>query len=246
MFNMAFSQGYSSCNAERHLLQRSYEDLIALVSKSMETESDGLKARLYDIWIDFSVTEEVKNNLSEPYNNELESLQERNIRAQRVVYIGLYSVIWEQGLLEICKQWKIEIKKAPDESQQLDDNATESKNNKNKENKKSQFGAKDYLFSICGKEYSGIQDFLCNPLRELRNVFVHGWRQVEKGKENNQLAQIKRILQEYPDVELIMHSGECYFKSWRGLSFVLSLMCKELDEVEGIARAKYEANRSKQ
>lgn len=243
MFNMAFSQGYSSCNAERHLLQRSYEDLIALVSKSMETESDGLKARLYDIWIDFSVTEEEKNNLSEPYNNELESLQERNIRAQRVVYIGLYSVIWEQGLLEICKQWKIEIKKAPNESPKMEDAATESKK---KKSNKSQFDAKDYLFSICGKEYSGIQDFICNPLRELRNVFVHGWRQVEKGKENKQLAQIKRILPEYPHVELVMHSGECYFKSWNGLNFVLSLMCKELDEVEGIARAKYEANRSKQ
>lgn len=146
---MTVAKGMSNCKAERDFVLQGFREQLEVVEQAQEQQEYCFKSHLYDILIDSSITEEEKRTLMAPWYDQLQELEERNIRIRRSIFIGLYSFL-EISLKEIAEKVK----------------------GSNKFNEK--LGGLKCFKAIYGENIPQSAGEINDYVRELRNYIVHG------------------------------------------------------------------------
>lgn len=214
---MSVAKGMSNNHAERNIALQGFYEQLDVAQQSQNAQETSIKAKLYDIISDISLTEENRNCLKMPLLNALEDIQNAHLRIRSSILIGLYS-FWEVALYNIISSQQSEV--------QCYDN-TISSNNKTS---KSKTGI--YLDLIYGNNIPSTSILLNGAIREFRNYIVHG--KLSSSKKES----IKTLETSNPGLCIRTICGECVITSYSGLRKLLDIIVRELDNAEYTSKMK--------
>ncbi len=206
---MTIAKGRTNCKAERDIVHQGFCEQLEILKESQQSQENIFKAHLYDIITDYSISNEEKSTLKNPWIQQLQELEERHIRIMRSMFIGLYS-FWEVSLMNIVETHIsscVDLKKSTS-------------------NKSKKMGVEDYLKQIYGKNYPTTVEVINKNIRELRNYLVHGSLNTYRQSLINDLAN------NFPEMRIQIDCGEYYISDYSGLYFLLELFTHELDNAE--------------
>ncbi|MCM1072041.1 MAG: hypothetical protein NC210_08765 [[Clostridium] fimetarium] len=201
---MPFAKGLSICEDERRLVLQGFTEQLNILEAAEQNQENSLKAQLYDIITDFSLTDEEKSDLKRPYQSFLQELEERHIRIRRSVFMGIYA-FWELSLMEIVRtHFSKEL---------LSKNST-------------RMGAYDYLTVIYGADLPAPVEIINTHIREFRNYLVHG------SLNEDRATSINYLIKSHPTIGIKGSNVGYYLSDYKGLRTLLDLFSQELDNAE--------------
>lgn len=205
---MPCAKGLSICEDERRLVLQGFTEQLNILEAAEQNQENSLKAQLYDIITDFSLTDEEKSDQKRPYQNFLQELGERHIRIRRSVFMGIYA-FWELSLMEIVRA---HFSKEHLE-QLLSKNST-------------RMGAHDYLTVIYGNSSPAPVEIINTHIRKFRNYLVHG------SLNEDRATSINYLIKSYPTIGIKGSNVGYYLSDYKGLRTLLDLFSHELDNAE--------------
>lgn len=214
---MSFAKGRTNCEAERDTTAQGFRELLEALKRAKNQVEVEVKAELYDIINDKSLSEQERRERMKPFEDVLTEQEESDIRIRRTILIGLFS-FWELSLKDLCKYYKI--------------NVTKIKSSKKESKSKNVpiFGENDYLNAIFRDIRPKNIGLISSQIRELRNYMTHG-----SAYEDRQ-ATIDSIISSYPEL-CVAKSGHDYFiSSYDGLDKMLQIINDGLTIAEKTAR----------
>lgn len=205
---MAIAKGRTDCKAERDLVLQGFREQLQILADSQNEQEDLVKARLFDLITDRTLSDEEKYTLKRPWSDHLHELEERHIRIRRSVFIGLYS-FWEVSLMNIANT----------HIPAMVENARKSKKSKN-------LGASDYLKMIYGGKLPSLVNLIDNNIREFRNYLVHGTLTEERE------SLISTLANSHTEFCIRGISKTYFIDNYKGVSEILMLFSKELENAD--------------
>lgn len=209
---MTIAKGRTNCKAERDLVFQGFTEQIQILEASQVEQENLLKARLYDVITDTSLSEEEKETQQLPWHTEFQELEEKHTRIRRSLFIGLYS-FWEVSLLDIVNTH------ITDYLEKLQSLSKESWH-------KPYLGAKDYAKLIYEEKIPENTHLINQNICEFRNYMVHG-SSIEKRE-----SYIKELSEKYPEFYIEAKLKSYFISDYNGLKSILSLFSRELDNAE--------------
>lgn len=172
---MAIAKGKSCFMDELDILKDTLENMINSTEFKFRDIIDSLKAKLFDIEHDSTISTEERNTLSCPCFIELERyVYQRNISRNKLV-ICIYSMC-EATLASICKDYNYVILKEPVHS--IKPIYCPNLNGREcnvKRSKKSNFYINDYLYTLnCNYAVDWVDAYIVSTaIKNLRNYLTH-------------------------------------------------------------------------
>lgn len=212
---MAIAKGRTNCKAERDIVKQGFEEQLKILVAYNKQQEASLKSELYDILTDFSKSTEEKRSESVPLYNQLQELEDQNIRIRRAIFIGMYS-FWEVSIKEILNTYSPFCVKS--------EKKTSKKNKKNI--------LTHYLSEIYPECAPPLVDIINHNIREFRNYSVHGTL------SNSREKAINELIQSHPEFCIKSVDRSYYIDNFKGLNAILKLFQNELDNAEDTIKNK--------
>lgn len=205
---MTIAKGQSNCKAERALVLLGFDELLQILAESQIEQENLLKAKLYDIVTDNSLSDDEKYTLKRSLTDQLQDIEERHARIRRSIFIGIYS-FWEVSLMNIVNTSfsMEELEKILSKKQQ-------------------NIGVQDYLKMIYGEKLPTIVYDISKHFRELRNYLVHGTL------DDKRKLSMDYLISAYHEIDIKNSGNNFYFGNYNGLKSILLLFSRELDNAE--------------
>lgn len=199
--------------AETDLLELSLKNMIGSVESYFDQEINSLKAQIFDIEHDKSLSEE-RYSLCKPYYDQLEESETQRFHARNKLVTCIYSIC-EASLAGICKQYKIPLKFSPQNRSKKDHYFT------------------DYLFSI-GVDYTNAVNsnssyVVYNAIKELRNTLTHC------GEDNQKASKAVKLMKKVGFAGIENYNGVIRIETKNVLEEILNHCKKMLIDSENTA-----------
>lgn len=204
---MAIAKGRTNREAERDMIIQELRDLINVVKQSKEQNDEKIKAQLYDIVSEVSISEEELQTRKSPLIDVLSEIEETHIRIRHIILIGIFS-FWELSIKDIL---------------QIHDLTTTNKSKKS--------NLRKCINSIYGDVLPEKISIMDGGLRELRNYYTHG-----DLKKNKDLI-IQNLIKHHPEFGITKSCSGYYLNSYSGVEAILNFVIEALHDAESIAVA---------
>lgn len=213
--NMAFAKGRTCMMAEVDSLKETIEKMIRFTEDKFEASTVSLKAGIFDLEHDSSLSAEEIRTSAQVYYDELDNISRQKIQSRNKLVICIYSIC-EAILANICDYYKIPIEH---------EKATRSK---------SDYYLTDYLFSI-GVDYKtpGSDSYIVyHAIREFRNKLTHS------GLKSKDPKKIFDGLVKTGINHITLRAGEIEIEHAECLHQILNICCGMLKTADEIAQRK--------
>ena len=200
-------KGRSDCEAERDTIVQGFTDLLRVLKDAKNRAEEHIKAALYDIIQDGTLSDEERLAQMNEYNNLLSEQEETDIRIRRTILIGMFS-FWEISLKNICDYYKIAVKKAN----------IRKTSNQSKSDKEPNYNVSDYSAAIFQSDIPEIIKLINNEIKELRNYMTHGSADAER------MAIVDNLIAGHPEFGIIKTANHYYVASYDGLDNILNIL----------------------
>lgn len=217
---MTFAKGRTDCETEREIITQGFKELLETLKQVKYQKSVRIKADLFDVITDCSLSNEERLTKESPLYCALAERDEMDIRIRRTILIGMFS-FWELSLKNICEYYKIGISR---KNKNQDRNAPQY----NKE-KESFFSENDYLNAIYASQRPKIISLISSEIKELRNYMTHGTA------NSNRKAVITNLIDKFPDFCIRESDDGFYIYSYSGLEKILDKIIEGLKYVDSSA-----------
>ena len=217
---MTVAQGRSNVRAQIDIISETLEKMIEDVENKYRQRIDSVKAQIFDIDHDISLSEEEKRTRSTFFYETLDSLEYQLNEARCKLFICIYSIC-EASLRDICLFYDIPFKKL-----------SKPKNKKDTKNKETRYYLQDYLYTL-GKDSIQKDSFdyiLSEPLRELRNSLIH------QGNDVSHIEEIIGQLQNSNFAGFKLSNGKLEIDKEETLKYLLNQIHNFLNESEDLAK----------
>lgn len=210
---MAIANGISNNQAEREQVLNGFREQLEVVEQSQIVQEQSIKAKLYDIITDCSISDVERTSLEQPLNSELAIIAEKHSRIRRSIFIGLYS-FWEVSLNAICDMVNFCT------------NTTKGYKSQKKEGNEGKSKAWIYLNYIYGDAIPEGCLLIDGAIRILRNYMVHGNL---TDSQKYDLSEFCSIHTEYSIKNLY---GDFVITDYKGLTNLLDVISNQLSRAE--------------
>ncbi|MCM1138240.1 MAG: hypothetical protein NC453_06665 [Muribaculum sp.] len=208
---MTIAQGQTYIQAERYIVVQGFTDQLEILHKSQTEQENNVKAKLYDIIANNSITKEEKRSLESPLYVVLEDIAEKHNRIRSSLFIGLYS-FWEVSLNAICERMA------------LNTNQIKPKSRKNANKDRSKVWM--YLNSIYGDTIPDECLLIDGAIRMLRNYMVHG------NLSDSQKYDLREFCKTHTEFSINESCGTFVISNYKGLEKLLNVISNELLKAE--------------
>lgn len=205
---MTIAKGCTESLAQRDIITQGFNDLLGVLNRYKNHNEIRIKAELYDIINEKSLSDEERVSQVSQFNGLLTELEEIAIRIRRTIFIGLYS-FWELSLKNICEYYYM-----------------------NCDRKKSARGysENDYLNAILHSDRPDKISLISIEIKELRNYMTHG------SLDTKRKSIIDGLISAHPEFDIGKSGEEYYLTSYDGLKQILNIINEGAHYVEETAK----------
>lgn len=224
LIDKTFAKGRTNCEAERDIIVQGYTDLLKVLKQAKLQKETGIKAELYDIIFDTTISDEERQTQMRPFYDVLSEQEETDRRIRRSILIGLFS-FWELSLKEVCEYYKLDVAAAKEPKPK--------KKNKS-QNNEPHYGENDYLKAIFHTESPDKVDVISSKIRELRNYMTHGTAGATRK------VAIDTLISTHPEFCISKECGDYSITSYDGLEQIMDTIKESLFCAEATAKQSKE------
>lgn len=217
---MAFAKGRTNCEAERDTIVRGFTDLLKVLKQAKKQKETRIKAELYDIINDTTLSDEERQTQMNPFHGLMREQEETDLRIRRTILIGLFS-FWELSIKDICDYYKLNIATVKCDKPKI-------KNNKPKENNR--YSENDYLNAIFHSDRPEKVGLISSAIKQLRNYMTHGTANYDR------MTIINNLMVTHPEFCISKIQNDYFITSYEGLENILNTIQDGLLYVETSAK----------
>lgn len=221
---MTFAKGRTNCEAERDIIVQGYTDLLKVLKQAKLQKETGIKAELYDIICDSTISHEERQTQMRPFYEDLSEQEETNRRIRRSILIGLFS-FWELSLKEVCEYYNLDT---------AGGKGTKPKKKSESQKDEPHYGENDYLKAIFHTNRPEKVELISSKIRELRNYMTHGTAGATRK------VAIDTLISTHPEFCISKECGDYSIPSYDGLEQIMDTIKESLFCAEATAKQSKE------
>lgn len=227
LLQMTIAQGRNNVITELDILKETLENMVQTIESQYRDIVDSIKANIFDIEHDVTLSAEEQTSLSLHYYRELNEFTTQQLRARNNLFICIYSIC-EVNLATICETYKITVIK----------NFSSRKSNQQHNKKRTYYYLKDYLCAIDPSYLNNINyaSIVCGPLKELRDYLIHSKPDVITA------TKITHQMHEYGFSSITHNYGQIIINNESVIHQILEYCVRMLISAEQIAKSKSQSN----